>query len=594
MKFVSRLCFLWLLAGLIAGPNATGAPQPEAIHWVAWSPAVFEQARQEHRFVLLDLEAVWCHWCHVMDENTYSNPEVIALIKSKYIAVRVDQDSRPDLSNRYEDYGWPATVVFNDHGGEIVKRQAYIPPLEMIAMLKAIIADPSPGPSVRASEKINYQSGLGLNQEWHNRLIKKLEGGYDTQVAAWGQDQKYLNCDNVEYCMAHAAEGGGRFEKMARETLAAQRQLIDSVWGGVYQYSTDDDWKHPHFEKIMQIQAGNLRIYSLAYLRWHEPGDLIAAQAIDRYLEIFLTSPDGAFYTSQDADLIDGQHSADYFKLDDKARRRQGIPRIDKHIYSRENGWAIDALATFSLVTDDTNQLARATRAAEWILANRFLPGGGFRHDARDAAGPYLDDTLAMGQAFLTLYSATAERRWLDHAEAAVLFIDKTFAGHPGFVTAEVDAQSAFPPQPQYNENVAMARLGTLLSYYTGKHEYRAAAENALRWIAAPEIAGKRFSDVGGVLLADEELKTEPAHLTIVGSKHDAMAQSLWLQALKYPLAYRRIEWFDPAEGLLPNPDVPYPSLPHAAAFVCTQGACSAPVTNLEALKKRIEKMVQN
>jgi uncharacterized protein YyaL (SSP411 family) len=160
-------------------------------------------------------------------------------------------------------------------------------------------------------------------------------------------------------------------------------------------------------------------------------------------------------------------------------------------------------------------------------------------------------------------------------------------------VTAATDAQSAFAPRPQYNENVTVARLGNLLFYYTGKHEYRAAAEDALRWIAAPEIADKRFSDVGGVLLADEELKSEPAHLTVVGNKRDATAQSLWRAALKYPAAYRHVEWFDPDEGLLPNPDVSYPSLPYAAAFVCSKGTCSAPIKDPAALENRIRAMVK-
>jgi uncharacterized protein len=589
-RLLLRFFLLCILAGW-SGPAK--ASDDQQIHWNAWSPAVFEQARREHRFVLLDLEAVWCHWCHVMDETTYADPAVIALINSNYIAVRVDQDSRPDLSSRYEDYGWPATIVFNGAGGEIVKRQGYIPPAEMIAMLKAVVADPSPGPSVRDPAKINFQEGLGLTTESCGVLRHKLEAGYDTRMAAWGRDQKYLNWDNVEYCMAHATEPAGNYKKMARETLAAQRQLVDPVWGGVYQYSTDDDWKHPHFEKIMQMQAGNLRIYALAYARWREPKDLRTAQAIDQYLETFLTSPEGAFYTSQDADLVAGRHSAAYFKLNDTARRRQGIPRVDKHIYSRENGWAIGSLAILYGVTGDTNQLARATRAADWIIANRSLPGGGFRHDAQDAAGPYLGDTLAMGRAFLTLYEVTAERRWLGCAEDAVQFIAKNFASQPGFATAAPDPQSVFPPQPQYDENVSMARLCNLLSYYTGKKEYRSQSENALRWIAAPEIAGKRFSDVGGVLLADEELNTEPAHLTIVGGKHDAMAQSLWRAVLEYPAAYRFLEWFDPVEGPLPNPEVSYPSFPYAAAFVCSKGTCSAPIKDSAALEKRIRSMVE-
>ena len=91
------------------------AQQP-ALHWQPWSDAAFAEARQQHKFVLLDLEAVWCHWCHVMDDVTYRDPAVIKLLNAKYVLVKVDQDSRPDISNRYQDYGWPATVVFARFG----------------------------------------------------------------------------------------------------------------------------------------------------------------------------------------------------------------------------------------------------------------------------------------------------------------------------------------------------------------------------------------------------------------------------------------------------------------------------------------------
>jgi hypothetical protein len=366
--------------------------------------------------------------------------------------------------------------------------------------------------------------------------------------------------------------------------LTAQLQLIDPVWGGVYQYSTDGDWKHPHFEKIMEMQAGDMRIYALACALWRDRSCLRAAEAIDRYLKTFLTSPAGAFYTSQDADLVEGEHAAAYFKLNDAARRRKGLPRIDQHIYSRENGWAIEALAALHGVTGDTNQLERALRAADWVLANRALAGGGFRHDAQDAAGPYLGDTLAMGRAFLALYEITADRAWLERAESAMHFIQEAFGDNPGYRTARADANGAFAPRPQYAENVSVARFANLLSHYTGSREDRAAAESALRWVAAPEISGRRFSDVGGVLLADEELNSEPTHLTIIGRKADPVAQSLWKVALGYPSAYRRVELFERADGL----DVAYPSLPFAAAFVCTGDTCSAPIKDPAALDRRI------
>ena len=354
-----------------------------SIDWREWSDEIFAQAEKEHRFVLLDLGAVWCHWCHVMEEITYRDPKVIALIKQRYIAVRVDQDSRPDLSNRYENYGWPATVVFNSDGSEIVKRQGYIPPKPMASMLQAIIDDPSPGPSIVAEPPVEQSSGSELKPEQREKLRKILRDRYDSKNRGWGTVQKFLDWDIVEYCMGEAMRGDREFERMARETLDAQRQLIDPVWGGVYQYSTDGDWKHPHFEKIMQMQAENLRIYAQAYALWKEPTYLEAAKKIREYLRNFLTSPDGAFYTSQDADLVQGEHSADYFALSDAERRKRGIPRIDQHIYARENGWAINALATLYGATGDESALADAMRAAEWIIANRSLPGGGFRHDAQ-------------------------------------------------------------------------------------------------------------------------------------------------------------------------------------------------------------------
>ena len=139
----------WGLSILLAFallPFTRTLAEPGSIEWQAWSDDVFAKAKNEGRFVLLDLGTVWCHWCHVMEETTYQDPTVIELIRKRYVAVRVDADARPDLSNRYEDYGWPATIVFNADGGEIVKRRGYLPPLPMASMLQAIIDDPTPGP----------------------------------------------------------------------------------------------------------------------------------------------------------------------------------------------------------------------------------------------------------------------------------------------------------------------------------------------------------------------------------------------------------------------------------------------------------------
>jgi uncharacterized protein YyaL (SSP411 family) len=86
---------------LLAGALAVSAADPKELRWQSWSDGVFVRAKREHRFVLLDLQAVWCHWCHVMDKTIYQDPAVVALLRSNYITVRVDEDSRPDLASRY-------------------------------------------------------------------------------------------------------------------------------------------------------------------------------------------------------------------------------------------------------------------------------------------------------------------------------------------------------------------------------------------------------------------------------------------------------------------------------------------------------------
>ena len=217
--------------------------------------------------------------------------------------------------------------------------------------------------------------------------------------------------------------------QQARQTLTAGLKLIDPVWGGVNQYSTDGDWSHAHFEKLLAFQAELMRTYSHAAVRWNEAGFMTAARNLHRYMHEFLRDPDGGFYVSQDADLVPGQHSADYFALDDAGRRRLGIPRVDRHLYSRENGWAISALVALSDVSGDSSALDEATGAARWVIANRALPGGGFRHDAVDPAGPYLADSLYMGRAFLDLYAATGERDWLDRCAGGCRYDRRPFQG---------------------------------------------------------------------------------------------------------------------------------------------------------------------
>jgi uncharacterized protein len=592
----SSAIFLTIIFAISAPVAAQESAPHGKLAWQAWSDKVFSDAQRENRFVLLDLEAVWCHWCHVMDANTYSDATVIRLLNERYIVVKVDQDSRPDLSNRYEDYGWPATVVFAGDGHEIVKRQGYLAPDEMASMLQAIIDDPSPGPSVQPAPKLEFPAKAILSAGVRGELGKNYLSGYDAKNGSWGTDQKLLDWDSVEYSMVLARRNGDtQAEHMARQTLDEQLHLLDPAWGGVYQYSTDGSWNSPHFEKIMQMQAENLRIYSLGFAQWGEPAYLHAAQEIRRYLKTFLTSPEGAFYTSQDADLIEGQHSADYFALDDAQRRARGVPRVDKHIYARENGWAINGLVELYAATGDADALKDAERATNWIVLHRALPSGGFRHGAADVNGPYLGDTIAMERAFISLYGATGDRQWLKRAEAAMTFIDTNFrdAQGAGYDSSKSPTDHSYKPHPEREENVAVVRAANLLGHFTGKEADQQIAQRAMRYVAADPIVYRL--PAASALLADYELGNPPLHLTIVGAHADPVSAELFMQALRYPASYKRLEWWDPSAGpagRLPNPDVQYPTLKQPAAFVCTNRTCSPPIFKPEDLHTKIDKLL--
>ncbi len=571
MKSLFARAILALLA-----VTALPASAADNIRWLHSDTDAFAQARAQHRFVILYLEAVWCHWCHVMDEKTYGDAAVRAVLDAHYVPLRIDQDSRPDLSNRYRDYGWPATVIFAADGTEIAKRQGFVEPERFAKLLNAVVKDPSPV-AADTSDSIDTQPHAGaLDAPIRAVLIERHRKTYDAKLGGLDIGQKYLDRDSVEYAIARALDGDANEAAMARKTLDAARGLFDPAWGGIYQYSTYGDWQHPHFEKLATVQGQYLRIYALASAAFGKPEDAQAVREIKKYVDAFLKSPDGAFYVSQDADLKPGEHSNDYFALDDAKRRARGIPRVDKHIYSLQNGQIIEALATWGELSGDKSSIDEAIAAADWIVANRALPAGGFRHDERDAQGPYLGDSLAMGRAFLALYRATADRAWLTKASAAADFIAANFArSSGGFVTAKSSGPIA--AMPQMDENISVARFANLLARYDGKTEHARIAENALRYLAAPAVALSEITEPG-ILLADDENHADPLHLTVSGSKADSSAAALFSTLQHLPQWYKRIEWWDRAEGDLPNADVGYPPTKRAAAFVCTDTRCSLPI----------------
>jgi len=571
----------------------------KSIDWrTSWGDAAFAQAAREHKFLLLDLHAVWCHWCHVMDDTTYADPAVQAVIAKHFVAVSVDADSDPALTSRYGDWGWPATIVLAADGSEIVKRRGYIAPAQMVSLLNAIVVDPSPGPSVGAAMKIGATTASSLAEKDRASLSKTFDSLYDVRNAGWGTEHKYLDAAAIEWSFVLLDGGNQLARTQIRRTLDANQNLIDPVWGGVYQYSDQTDWKSPHFEKLLAFQADDLRLYSDAYSRWQRPTDLEAAQRIYAYLTKFLVAPDGGFYVSQDADVSAKITGHDFYSKDDAARRAGALPPIDKHEYARETGWAIRALCKYSDVVGDATALSLAERAAKWAQSARQLPGGGFSHDAgagTASSGPFLDDNVSMLQGLLALYRSTGQRDWLRAAVATLEFIDSKLRDpRSGYVASPAGSktQGVFrEPVRDVAQNADLARAANMLRHYTATEQPARVARHAMAFLSAfAAAASDQFRP--DILLADHELSAAPIHITIVGGKDDPAAGKLHAAALQYPTDYLQVDWWDRREGQLPDPGITYPVLPHPAAFACTANACSTPILDPAEIRERVRSVL--
>jgi len=587
---VSTALVLLLLSSMTSASSSK-----DLIQWLDWSEASFIKAKQENKLVLLNLEAVWCHWCHVMDQQTYSDAEVAKLINQHFVAIKVDHDARPDLANQYRDYGWPATIFLDGAGTDLVKRAGYIKPTSFANLLSAIVADPTPERAALPKATDEFADEATLDPAIYQKLLQRHQAFYDPELGGLKTNRKTLDRDHVEYALS---QSHNTFEKeVAIKTIRASFALADPEWGGIYQYSTMGDWLHPHFEKIMASQAGFMRIYALAYQRFGDEEYLTQADAIANYLARFLQAPDGAFYTSQDADLIQGEKGTEYFALRDKERRAQGIPRIDQNIYARENGWAIEALAILYEVSKNEKYLAQAERAAKAVNNTHRVDTGGFKHSAPDQHANYLADTLNMGAAFLQLYKVTAERKWLELANESAHFLIENFkANDAGYLSGK--AQQGLPVQPvqHLDENIKTTRFLNLLSQYSGDEPIQQAAQHSMKYLATPSIALARIED-SGILLAAQEVSISAPHFTVVGEKKDLVAGKLFKVGLDQSGPnqsgwYKRLEWWDKSEGPLPNSDVTYPGFEKPAGYVCVDKLCSAPAFTAEKYQQMSERIL--
>ena len=553
----------FVLALSLAG-DARAAPIDNADgFWSEWSDATFARAAREKKFVVMSLQSWWCRWCHVMNRETWANAEVRSLLKDNFIPVYVDQDSRPDISQRYERWGWPATIIFGPDGTEIVKLRGFYSPQFFMPILAETVKDPSPVdyPDPGGTER-ERTLATGLSDTQREEILGFIDNAWDEEHGGWSKS-KFVDGNMLVWALQRARQGDTVNTARIKRVLSLMAAtMIDKSTGAMNQVNLKPDWSEPAREFPMFAQEAGLAAYARAWTMFGDPAYRQAADRIYGFLRDTLAAPGGGFYAS--------------------LGMSEGEPGVDRRLYARETAQAVAGLLAYYDATGVAGARELAVSGARWVLANRALPAGGFRHAEQDKGGPYLADNVEMAKVLLALHRSTGEREWLAQAQATADFIARTFVDPAtgGFVaSAAPDAKQLTKPIKQREDNVTAVRMFSLLSAYTGDIRYREIAEAGMGYLTSPAILDA-FGFLPDVLLAEDELRNEPVHVTIVGAKDDSRSAALYRAALAYPLVNKRAEWWDKREGKLANADVDYPDFPGGpAAFACTSTFCSYPVT---------------
>ncbi|MCE5197623.1 MAG: DUF255 domain-containing protein [Armatimonadota bacterium] len=411
------------------------------VNWRDWGDEAFEDSKRTGRPVLLDISAVWCHWCHVMDETTYSNPTVVDIINRDYIPVRVDNDRNPDINARYNMGGWP-TTAFLTHNRDVITGSTYIPPERMAAMLKRVSQVYQEGgedliqraETARSETEIEMTEEVGRSASMEDveQVLAAVESSYDPRFGGFGHDQKFPFSQVLELLlMEYERTGTRRRLTMVTDTLNAMLggELFDRVEGGMFRYATQRDWRVPHFEKMLDDNARIAQVLLNAYRITADEKLLSVAKNIFSYLEnVLLDSNTGVFYGSQDAD-------EEYYHRDSAGRKMLTPPHVDKAAYTDSNSALAIAYAQMWGMTENHPARDHALQIVSFLNALNKGPDGTICHYYENGA-PHqfgnLADHVMLLLANIMCCQASADLLYLDVAKELVNSIVSAYGAPDG------------------------------------------------------------------------------------------------------------------------------------------------------------------
>jgi len=572
------------------------ANRANEIAWMPWGPDAFERAHAQDKPILLAISAVWCHWCHVMDETTYSDPAVIAAINERYVPVRVDNDRRPDVNARYNMGGWP-TTAFLAPDGTLLTGATYLPPEALRRALgdiasfyagnkETVAKRAAEGAARRESPNTSHD---GLRDTMIVRLVEQMSESYDDEYGGFGDAPKFPQPEVLEFLLTEwRASGDQRLYSMVAETVLAMARggMYDHVEGGFFRYSTTRDWSVPHFEKMAEDHAGLLRVLAqLAIFSRATEFRAILRSALTYVRDVLRDPHTQLFAGSQDAD-------EEYFALPIEERRKREAPFVDRTAYTNWTCalagawfWAARALDDDAIMRDAALTLdAVAERAidADGLAYHFIVPG-----KPPEIRG-LLTDQAAYLRALLDGHEISGEDRFLQRAQALADAIMGRFESEDGGFYDHIAAEPQLgrlgvADRPIVDNAVvaeALLRLGALLD----AAGYREHAARALALYGRTYASAGSFAAAYGRAL--RRLLSPEVSVRIVGSP-DA-TDDFREAAVRLPataLTVRTIPPDDTRAAALP----PEPRL---AAYVCAGSVCGAPVLEAAGLREAYDNLV--
>jgi uncharacterized protein YyaL (SSP411 family) len=603
------------------------------VDWYPWGEEALARARDEDRPILLSIGYAACHWCHVMEHESFEDEETAALMNDLFVCIKVDREERPDLDSVYMDAvvaltghgGWPMTVFLTPEGEPFYGGTYYPPdPRHGLPSFRQVLtataeayrerrADVS-----RAAEQLVDAVRRGseaepsrepLSSELLHEASAGLRRSFDPEWGGFGGAPKFPPASTLEFLLRR-----GQLDLVTKtlDSMAAGG-MYDLVGGGFHRYSVDVQWLVPHFEKMLYDNALLASTYLHGWVVTGEPRYRRVAEETIEYMLRELWLEEGAFASSQDADThgVEGltftwtaeegapvellrpfEHGRSVLRgqLDEETRTRlfaireqRPKPARDDKAIAAWNGLALIALAEAGRRLERSDWLDAARTLAEFLLGPLSDEGRLRRSYRAGRAGGtgYLEDYASVARGLYELHVATGELRWLEEANrlarlAVALFGDEV---RGGFYLTPVDGEQLvtrkkdFDDHPTPSGNSMLAEVLLRLARIYGDDELERQAVGVFRLLH--RSLGRVPSAFGHALCALDLHLSPHRELAIIGPADSELAR-----AVLEPFEPNAVIAFGPADGV--------PLLAgkrhvngKPALYVCERFACQAPVTSL-------------